>query len=315
MTEYQFTSKELEQGLGTFAQKGITQISVRDPLITSNKERFLRFITAIQDKEPSVLFDFYLEYTFLDKDTVKALSSIYSSILIPLVLTDKKMFSKKISLLNEAGLVFGFEAVLESSTNCTSFKVFRALIDFGLSLYPNHIFFEDSTLFSTALLSKTDIASIKKLVLACDTFYSFGRAVPWFSAVLSSLKIPPSYFFLDFAEWQECNNCSLSTLFKPEKISHEEIEMMQSVFLKMKYEEKNLLHIYSAALDLVHLHGAFSRSVATGESCEFDLSFHPDDVLSPFAMELGRFCEEVCMEPCRVTVFITDEGPDYTILS
>jgi len=312
VTEYHFSSSELETGLGTFSEKGITTISVRDPSITANKDRFLRFIKMVQKKENSVLFDFYLDYSFLDKAVVSALSSIYSSVLLPLSMSDKKSFSKKIMLLNDAGLVFGFDIVLNSEINCTSFKAFRDLLDFSISLFPNHLFIDDSALTQTALLSKTDIASIKRTVFACDVFYSSGRAVPWFSAVLFPLRIKPSFFFLDFAEWQDCNNCSAESGFNPEKAEHKEIEIMQTVFLKLKYEEKKLQHLFTPAYDLLRLHGAFSRAVSEGESCSLDLSYHPDDILSPSAMDLVRFCEEVCMEPCRVAVFITDEGPDYT---
>jgi hypothetical protein len=313
VTEYYFSSSELETGLGTFSEKGITTISVRDPSITANKDRFLRFIRTVQKKESSVLFDFYLDYSFIDRDIVAALSSIYSSVLLPLSLSDKKAFSKKIMLLNDAGLVFGFEIVLNSEVNCTSFKAFRDLLDFSINLFPNHIFIDDSSLVQTALLSKTDIASIKRTVFACDVFYSSGRAVPWFTAVLFPLRIKPSSFFLDFAEWQDCNNCSAGSGFDPEKSAHKEIEIMQTVFLKLKYEEKRLQHLFTSANDLLRLHGAFSRAVSEGESGILELSYHPDDILSPSAMDLVRFCEEVCMEPCRVSVFITDEGPDYTV--
>ncbi len=313
MTEYHFSVQELENGLGTFLEKGITTVSVRDPSITRNKDRFLRFIRAIQQKENSVLFDFNLEYTFLDKDIISALGSIYSSVLLTPVLTDKKAFSKKVMLLNNAGLVFGFDIVLDSASQCTSLKSFRELIDFSISLFPNHIFFDDSALLQTALLSKTDINLIKNSVFACDTYYSSGRAVPWFSAVLFPLRIKPSFFFLDFSEWQDCNNCSLSSGFSLEKALHKDIELMQCAFLKLKYEEKGLSHLFTAVSDLVRLHGAFSRAVSDGQASLLDLSFHPDDILSPMAMDLVRFSEEVCMEPCKVSVFITDEGPDFTV--
>ena len=79
MTEFHFSSSELETGLGTFSEKGITTISVRDPSITANKDRFLRIIRTVQKKESSVLFDFYLDYSFIVRDIVAALSAIYSS--------------------------------------------------------------------------------------------------------------------------------------------------------------------------------------------------------------------------------------------
>ncbi len=315
MTEYHFSPEELENGLGTFAEKGITSISVRDPGITADKDRFLRFIKSVQKKDSTVLFTFYLEYTFLDRDIVDALGSIYSSIFVTPSVSDKKAFSKKIMLLNDAGLVFGFDIQLDSRTNCTSLKNFREFIDFCISLYPNHMYFDDVLPEVAPTLSKADITLIKQILFACDTFYSAGRAVPWFQAVLFPLRIKPSFFFLDFAEWQACNNCSLSSGFHPDTADHKEIETMQKVFLNLKYEEKKLHHVFTAASDLISIHGAFSRSVSSGETSKFDMSYHPDDILSPFVFDLPRFCEEVVMEPCTVCVFITDEGPDYTVES
>ncbi len=261
------------------------------------------------------MFDFFLDYTFIDKDIILALSSIYSSVLLGPTLAEKKAFSKKVMLLNNAGLVFGFEIILDKAKNCTSLKMFRELLDFSISLYPNHIFFDDSSLSQTASLSKNDIMLIKRSIFACNTYYSLGRAVPWFSAVLFPLRIRPSFFFSDFAEWQECNNCSFSDGFDPNTADHCDIETMQALFLKLKYEEKKLMHLYAAAVDLLKIHGAFSRVLVSGKKTQIELSYHPDDILSPCAMDIARFCDEVCMEPSRVEVFLTDEGPDYTPVS
>ncbi|MDE5580421.1 MAG: hypothetical protein K2I95_03265, partial [Treponemataceae bacterium] len=92
-----------------------------------------------------------------------------------------------------------------------------------------------------------------------------------------------------------------------------EIEKMQLLFLEEKYDEKNLRHVFPAVRDVVLLNGAFSRLAGEGEECSLELSFNPDDLLSPAAMDLPAFCENICMEECRVKIFAGNEGPDYKI--
>ncbi|MDE5776359.1 MAG: hypothetical protein K2H67_05725, partial [Treponemataceae bacterium] len=124
---------------------------------------------------------------------------------------DKKLFSKKAVLLNDADLVFGFLADFAISPR-DSIKFFRERLDFAMTLYPNHIEFpqiysDEREEKCTATFSSQDISYAQRLAFAAEIFYSCGRAVPWFNSVLKPLKISPSNFFSDFAEWQICNNC------------------------------------------------------------------------------------------------------------
>lgn len=230
---------------------------------------------------------------------------------------DKKLFSKKAALLNDADLVFGFLADFAISPN-DSIKFFRERLDFAITLYPNHIEFPQ--IYSaereercTATFSSQDISYAQRLAFAAEIFYSCGRAVPWFNSVLKPLKISPSNFFSDFAEWQICNNCGFKSREKVAAFSHKEIEKMQLLFLEEKYDEKKLRHVFPAVRDAVLLNGAFSRLAGEGEECSLELSFNPDDLLSPAAMDLPAFCENICMEKCRVKIFAGDEGPDYKV--
>ena len=43
-------------------------------------------------------------------------------------------------------------------------------------------------------------------------------------------------------------------------------------------------------------------------------SYHPDDLLSEEAFDLAAFCDNVCMEECRVKVFAGEYGPDYEVI-
>ena len=210
-------------------------------------------------------------------------------------------------------------------------KAFLERLDFAVAQYPNHLDFPqtqkiipenyDNADYSdiepktTGIFSAKEIRYARDVSFACSTFYTLGRAVPWFLTVLKPLRIYPSAFFADFAEWQRCNNCDYKSGFEPENESHKSLEKMQLLFLEEKYEEKGCHEYFTAVKDFVVLNGAMSRLVAEGEESVVETSYNPDDIFSPEACDLQSFCENVCMENCRVRIFATDDGPDYEILN
>lgn len=340
---YEFSSGTLEKELDTFEEKGILQFQVRDTAITTNKQRLLKFISLAGRKAPNVLFEFEIDISIIDSDTVKAFSDIYCSLSIYVgedcfSVPNKKLYIKKCALLNQAGLVFGFVIDCSKIKTGISLKSFKDVVDFLLQQYPNHLSLITEGVKPTATLSTQDIETLKNFAFATEVFYTSGRAVPWFLAVVAPLKLRPSVFLKDFSEWQMCNNCGLkenskvtidakdSTKLKDSKAiktvpsnfnietaTHVEIEKMQLLFIKMKYEEKHIHHIFPAAEDLVLLHGAFSRAVAENEETVLDLSYEPEDLFSPYAQDLVMFSEEACMVACTIDVFCGDEGPDYRV--
>lgn len=262
----------------------------------------------------------------IDIQVVNALLPLYCSVEIGLfpvekndsLLLDKKLYSSKAQLLNNAGLVWGF-SMDYGQKKADTFRLFRDRLDFACSLYPNHIHFDQTEDPSyvpkpTAVFSSKDLDFSRGMAFACRTFYTCGRAVPWFNTVVHALKITPSSFFSDFDEWQQCNNCSFITGFVPEKEMHMTLEQMQLHFLEQKFEEKHKSHLFKAVSDIVRLNGAFSRVCEEGEESELNLSYNPDDVLSPASLDLPSFCENVTMENCTVRVFAAEEGPDYKII-
>ena len=89
---------------------------------------------------------------------------------------------------------------------------------------------------------------------------------------------------------------------------------MQLAFIREKLEEKHKSMLFDAVSDIIRLNGAFSRVAAEGEESTIETSYNPDDLLSPFALDIARFCDGVTMEPCRVKVFAGEDSPDYRIL-
>lgn len=332
--EYNFTHDNLESALKTFSQKKITELYVHDPKIASDKKLLIHFLQAAIRDIPDVYISLKVNASLIDNEVLSLLSELFCSLEIPMTeseskniksetknifLFDKKLYSKKAALLNNAGFVFGFDLDFALSGG-DSFKQFRDRIDFALTLYPNHIDFPQIEANGevkekcTGTYSSQDIEYSRKIAVSTKIFYTIGRAVPWFNLVLASLKIAPSKFFSDFAEWLECNNIDLENSDKIENLTQKEIEKMQLLFLEMKYEEKNKEHLFVIAKDIVSLYGAFSRVDLEGEETVLNLSFNPDDLLSPASLNLNSFADNVCMENCKIKVYAGNEAPEYKIL-
>ena len=328
ITKYKFTSSELEAQIATLTQKGITEFSIHDSDVAKDKRRVLKLINLIAQYAPDVFVSIYIEAQTVDREVAAAATQIFCSFDIPLrvaskggkLLFDKKFYSNKARLLNDYGLVFGFDMTYAEEGG-DSLKQFLDRLDFAIQQYPNHIDFpqtmnvdEEKTAHVTGIFSAQDIRYARDLAFSCRTFYSSGRAVPWFLSVLKPLRIYASRFFADFAEWQRCNNCDYKSGFVPEAEKHLALEKMQLLFLEQKYEEKNQHELIPLVKDIVVLNGAMSRLAGEGEESTIVTSYNPDDLLSEEAMNLTAFCENVCMEECRVYIFAGEEGPEFEVI-
>lgn len=335
--EYKFSAEELESQIKTLSQKGITELYVCDNLISSDKKRILTLLTKISEYAPEVFVSFLTKANIIDKELAAVATNVFCSFNIPFecsqknghILFDKKVYASKARVLNDFGVVFGFELLYAVDLG-DNLKAFLERLDFAVAQYPNHLDFpQTQKTFSencnnesscelepktTGIFSAKEIRYARDVSFACKTFYTCGRAVPWFLSVLKPLRIYPSAFFADFAEWQRCNNCDYKSGFEPENETHKSLEKMQLLFLEEKYEEKGCHEFFTAVRDFVVLNGAMSRVVAEGEESVVETSYNPDDVFSSEACDLQSFCENVCMENCRVRIFATDDGPDYEIL-
>ena len=328
MTEYKFKTSELEAQIETLSQKGITEFSIHDASVAKDKRRVLKIINLIAQYAPDVFVSILTDASVIDREVAAAATQIFCSFDIPLevqskggkILFDKKFYSAKARLLNDFGLVFGFQLTYAQVPG-DSLKLFLDRLDFAVQQYPNHIDFaqtmnseEEKTAKVTGFFSAQDIRYARDLAFSCRTFYTSGRAVPWFLSVLKPLRIYASRFFADFAEWQRCNNCDYKSGFVPEAVPHKDIEKMQMLFLEQKYEEKGQHSLILLVKDIVAINGAMSRVAGEGEESTIVTSYNPDDLLSEEAVDLAAFCENVCMEECKVRIFADEEGPDYEVL-
>ncbi len=333
--EYKFGLEELESQILTLSEKKITELTIVDERVAKNKQLLLRLINLIEKHAQDVFVSFLVDASVIDREVAAAASRIFCSLEITLectekggkILFDRKFYANKSKILNDAGIVFGFDITYAVSVGDT-LKSFMERLDFAVQQYPNHIDFpqtevsysdiKDKYIESiepkvTGLFSANDIRYCRDVSFACRTFYSNGRAVPWFLSVLKPLRIHPSSFFADFAEWQRCNNCDYKSGFVPENENHRSIERMQLLFLDEKYEEKHCHNLLTLVNDIVRLNGAMARLAGENEKSTVETSYNPDDIFGPESFDIDSFSENVCMEQCKVNIFFNGEFPDYEV--
>ena len=328
--EFKFKIEDLNTQLEKLVRNGVTELTITDEKVSHSKKLILNVINLVAQKAPDLFVSILVDANVIDKDVAACATQVFCSFEIPLecsqkgdkILFDKKFYANKARLLNDFGLVFGFQLTYATKTGDTA-KLFLERLDFAVNQYPNHLVFPQIENLAqlpegfapkvTGIFSAQDIRYCRDVSFACNTFYSAGRAVPWFLCVLKPLRIYPSRFFADFAEWQHCNNCDYKSGFNANEQKHIEIEKMQLLFLQEKYEEKNCRNLETIVHDVVCLNGAMARLCGENEECVVETSYSPDDIFSEEVLDIVAFSENVCMETCKVKLFAGEEGPDYKI--
>ena len=327
-----FSLDRIKKELDIFVENDIKQIFVLDPTYNVDKSRAIKLLDYIRQKAKQIFFHFECRAEFISDELAKAFSKINCSLQIGLqsaseeVLKtvnrsfNKKDFIKKISILNDYGIIFGFDLIYGLPKD--NYEGFKNSIDFAISLYPNHIeLFCLSVLPGTSLyddanklnlkynthppyhviesdtFSKLEIEKARKISIACNLFYSQGRAVSWFNSLIHLLKMKPSNFFEKFVLFLEDKK-----LLDKEFCNHKEIEKLQIDFINQILSERNLSKYFILTKDIIMLNGALTRSYSDGENTELSLSYHPDDLMSEYSQDLKFFLSNAQKFSCKVLV-------------
>lgn len=325
-TVFNLKSGEIEQKLLECVKNGMTEFCLFDSACSCSRSKILAFLKYVEENAPQLFVSVVVNPEILDMEICRQCMKLNCSLEIPFRiqkngLFDKKFFARRAAMLNNSGLVFGVQ-LFYADSRADSLKAFKERLDFAIEQFPNHIAFpqtEDSETAETAQVMQTfsaeEIRTARNIAFACRTFYSAGRAVPWFKSVLSALRISSAAFFSDFAEWQRCNNCDYKSGFVPENASHHDIEKMQLVFLQQKFEEKKKSGMFTACSDIVCMNGALSRLVSDGTESVMETDYDPEEIFGPEAMDLEAFVNDLCMEHFTVKIFMNDAGePDFKVL-
>ena len=330
--------ERLSRELDLFVEKGVARVFVLDPTFNIQNARTLSLLALFAKKAPGIDWYFEVRAELLDRAQAKAFADISCSLQIglqssrPEILAaigrdvDRKKFAAKIALLNERGVVFGFDLIYGLPGD--SLAGFRESVDFALSLEPNHL-----DIFPLAVLPGTllhdqikefsldcddeppyllrgqpgfparDMEKAGRLARSCGVFYSEGRAVPWFKAVVKPLRMSPSAFLAGFRAPE-------SSVLLP----HRRIEELQSSYLTEIYEKRGKSRLLPAVLDLLRYHGAWSRAFAEGETTRINLHYPLRSVEGPEILSIENFVLRNAPQPCAIEVRPAKSGPIAKIL-
>jgi hypothetical protein len=192
-------------------------------------------------------------------------------------------FSRSITLLNETGAIFGFDLIYGLPGD--TLEGFSASIDFAMRLYPNHLdIFPLAILPGTALAAKAEslgLSSLKEppytlqyspgfpagamkeaagLAIACDIFYSRGKAVAWFNSLLTPLGLSPSSFLRKFHLWLKE---TIGEALSETALSDQDIWEAQRAFITRLYTGKRVRKLLPAALDQIDYHWHYAAALLT----------------------------------------------------
>lgn len=285
-----FSLERLESELRHFAVTGVNQIFVLDSTFNLDPKRAKKLLRMIKSIAPDIHFHFEVRNEFIDREMAKLFAQIACSLQIGLQSADievlklvgrsfnKADFAAKVGLLNESGAIFGFDLIYGLPGD--TLDGFRCSLDYALALYPNHLdIFPLAVLPGTRLalrgtalnlhwatkppytiqatdsFSTVDMAAAAELAAACDIFYTRGKAVAWFNAVVSALGLKPTDVLLKFSHWM----IESSGRGKNESdFNDNDIWEMQQLFMKQLFSSKKTIRFLPLVLDLINYHHQYA---------------------------------------------------------
>ena len=279
-----FSLERVEKELRLFARLGVPQVFVLDSTFNKIPARAKEILRLIRKLAPEVHFHFEVRSEYIDAELAGLFASVTCSLQIglqsadPAVLRgvgrgfDREDFARRVSLLNQCGAIFGFDLIYGLPGD--SAPLFRDSLDFALSLYPNHLDIfplavlpgtrlygkagtlglqhldaPPYTLLSTPSFPAPALEEARLLAGACDIFYSRGKAVAWFNAVIDALKLSPSAFLAAFSRFLGTKGAG-----GEQEIAEGEIWGLQRDFLGEIFRDRKKTKLLPLALDLADYH-------------------------------------------------------------
>ena len=292
-----FSLERLESELRHFAATDVSQIFVLDSTFNLDMKRAKKILRMIKNLAPDIHFHFEVRNEFIDREMAKLFSEIACSLQIGLQSADlevlklvgrsfnKADFSTKVGLLNDSGAIFGFDLIYGLPGD--TLEGFGNTLDYALSLYPNHLdIFPLAVLPGTKLASRgtalnirwdnkppylvettdsfsmADMAAAAELAAACDIFYTRGKAVAWFNAIVAAVGLKPSQLMQKFSLWLiEAKGNST----KESDFSDIDIWEIQKLFLTTIFSNKKTKRFLPLVLDLVNYHYHYAAALLDQE--------------------------------------------------
>jgi hypothetical protein len=302
-----FSLERLETELHHFVSTGVSQVFVLDSTFNQDAKRANNILRMIRRIAPRMHFHFEVRSEFIDREMARLFAKITCSLQIGLQSSDpwvlkqvgrnfsRDDFCSRVQLLNESGAVFGFDLIYGLPGD--TLQGFYNSLNFALSLYPNHLdIFPLAVLPGTALHLKSrtiklehlsappytlissptfsidDMQKARQIALACDVFFTRGKAVAWFNGVLAVLGLKPSDFLHRFGEMLAIRN---GADFNESRLDDRDVWNLQREFLTQIFNTKRLKRFHSLVLDMVDYHYHYAAALLAPKT-EASLSFKLD---------------------------------------
>jgi len=329
-----FSIERINRELDIIAESNIEQVFVLDPTFNYNKEAAKQILELIHIKAPHITFYFEARSEFLDEEMAFLFSQITCIIQIGVQSINSKVletinrqidihgFEKQVYLLHEASVPYGFDLIYGLPKD--SLKSFCKSLDFVIGLAPNHIdifplsvlpgteladnadrlqlnYLKDNpyTVTSTTSFQEKEMRRAEKIANACTLFYNDGKAVPWFGIVTRALKIRPSKFLLQFANWEKIDDDT--------DILTKQIKFVEQLFFEQ--EKTNFAMIasdiitYFAKLDdFLECDCVYDEGKDCSES--FQLYYNPNelqDLLDEGITAIEEIDKYIKLAPCSIS--------------
>jgi hypothetical protein len=114
------------------------------------------------------------------------------------------------------------------------------------------------TLLSTLTFSPAELEEAHRLTLACDVFYTRGKAVAWFNSVVVALNQKASALLTQFGLWLSQVKKGITS---EDSLGDEEIWSLQRSFLTTLFGPKKLRRFLPLVLDLVDYHHHYAAAL------------------------------------------------------
>lgn len=312
----QYSLERIQKELELFEEKKVNQIFVLDPTFNCDLKRAKEILRMILKTAPLIHYTFEIRTEFIDRELAALFAGLHCGLQVglqsahPEVLAninrkiDTVKFAKKISLLNQAGAIFGLDLIYGLPGD--TLAGFKESLNYALGLQPNHLdifplavipgtalydqaesfslnCLKDApyTLISAPGFSESEMARAESLKNACEIFYNRGGATGWMFMVLETLDVDPVGFLSDFAE-------HLSSCEQPMKLTKEEITVMQSSFVKEQFIRHNKKNLFPVMEDIIKVHGALNSSLYAGPQVTAGSGTFNDETV--FCLSAGTIC-------------------------
>jgi radical SAM superfamily enzyme YgiQ (UPF0313 family) len=308
----QYSLDRIQKELELFESEKVNQVFVLDPTFNRDVKRAKEILRMIIKTAPLIHFTFEVRTEFLDAEMAGLFAMINCSLqiglqsAIPEVLSnvnrniDPEKYADKISLLNQAGVIFGLDLIYGLPGD--TIEGFKHSLNYALTLQPNHLdifplavlpgtelydkaeifnlkYLDDApyTLISSPGFSISDMAAAESLKNACNIFYNQGGAAGWMFMIIETLDIEPAELLENYALHYSSGKSSSD-------ISEEEITQSQLSFVNELFTSHGKKNLNPVMKDIILIHGALKRSLYKGPfTGELKLSFNDNTIfkLSP----------------------------------